>query len=700
MRFLKEAVTRKRRLWRLTDLLLLLLRTAVFLFFVFALARPLLPATWLGGATSREIILVLDQSMSMTRKVSDISLFDLQIERAGAALDQLTGRDSVRVLLAGETPEWLTPDPIQVSSSAIRALRSKISSLKPTQGAADLVACVREAIDLEAPKDKSARVIAVFTDRQKFGWRLDELPLWAALQTRLAQAVIPSSVNVQFLETGESDTGNLCVNRIEVARPFVAINQELNFTAHVQNRGDTRSAATLLTWKAGDQSLGVATIPELSPGASTSVSLSHEFPTAGVSEIACQLAAKDALTGDNEARVLVQVYERLPILMVEEPNIADPLESDSAFVLAALGARKDGGTSGWHSVFEPTVIEPGALASTDLHRFRCVILADLRSAEPVVIDKLEAYVRSGGGLWIALGARTDETLFNERLHRGGLGLAPLKLAAAIGDANNREKFFGVRASSETHPATTLLADFQRLDLDRARIYRRHQFDPLSGNDVSVLLEVQPGDPVVVERKLERGRVLVQSIPLGISWSTLPLCQAYVAMLHEWLWYLVEPALPKRNLTVGEAFAEPANAEGTAGLVLPDGRTVDLQMSASSEGPQFHYAATRLPGEYNLSRKSKDGQSSTTKFQVLRNPEESNLKTLTEQDVQQLRSAKGFQVDAGSDALAIHGAVVTPKHPLEGWFLGALAFALLGEVILAGWLTQRRNLRLRPATMAG
>jgi hypothetical protein len=55
MRFLKEAVTRKRRLWRLTDLLLLLLRTAVFCFFVFALARPLLPATWLGGSTPREI---------------------------------------------------------------------------------------------------------------------------------------------------------------------------------------------------------------------------------------------------------------------------------------------------------------------------------------------------------------------------------------------------------------------------------------------------------------------------------------------------------------------------------------------------------------------------------------------------------------------------------------------------------------------
>jgi len=701
MRFLKEAVTRKRRLWRLTDLLLLLLRTAAFLFFIFALARPLLPATWLGGSTPREVILVLDQSMSMSRKVGDTSLFDLQLEKANAMLGELTRRDSVRILLAGETPEWLTPDPVEVSSGAIHKLRTQLDGLKPTQGAGDLIACVREAADLEAPKDKSARVIVVFSDRQRFGWRIDERPLWTALQARLQQAAIPSSVNVRFLAKDEADTSNLCVNRIEVPRPFAAVNQELNFTAHIQNRGSTPSTATLLAWRTGDQSLGVANIPELAPGASTSVSLAHGLPTPGVSEMACRLEVKDSLLADNEARVLVQTYDRLPILIVEDANTGDPLETDSAFVLAALGARKTGGgNTGWHSVFEPIVIEPGALAASDLNRFRCIILADPRSVAPTAIDKLEAYVRSGGGLWLALGAHTDEVFFNEHWHRGGLGLAPLKLTSAVGDPNDREKFFAVRASSDTHPATVLLSDFQRLDLDRARIYRRHQFDTLGGNDVSVLLEVQHGDPVVVERKLDRGRVLVQSIPLGISWSTLPLCQAYVAMLHEWLWYLTEPALPKYNLAVGEAVIESANAKTIAELTLPDSRTVELQPAASQGGAEFRYAATRLPGEYLLRSKTKESDASTTRFLVQRNPEESDLKPLSEQDLQQLRSTDGFQIDGGLDVLAINGKLVTPKHPLEGWLLATLGFVLLGEMMLAGWLTQRRNLRLKPVAMEG
>src|SRR5262245_59374631 len=89
MRFLMQAATRKRRLFRLTDVLLLLLRTAAFLFFIFALARPLLPSTWLGGRVPREVILVLDQSMSMSRKVNGSTLFELQLQKANEFLDDL-----------------------------------------------------------------------------------------------------------------------------------------------------------------------------------------------------------------------------------------------------------------------------------------------------------------------------------------------------------------------------------------------------------------------------------------------------------------------------------------------------------------------------------------------------------------------------------------------------------------------------------
>jgi hypothetical protein len=688
MRFLLQAATRKRRLWRLTDILLLLLRTAVFLFFIFALARPLLPATWLGGSIPREVILVLDQSMSMSRKANGASLFDLQLQKANDILDDLTGSDTIRVLLAGESPEWFMPDSIPASGPKLRNLRTQLNDLKPTLGAADLIACVREAVDLEASKDKSARIIVVITDGQRFGWHMDERPLWAAVQARIQQSAIATSVNLQLLDPGEP-TGNLCVNNIQTTRPFGAVNQSLAFSATIQNHSPKPSAPTLLTWRVNEQPIGVTTVPELAPGASTTLSLAHDFPASGTFDVTCQVEANDVLSPDNRNHLLVQIFERLPVLFVEDPISSEPLQNDAPFVLAALGARE---SSDWRSVFNPTVIDSRALASTDLNRFRCVVLANVQKLAQPVIDKLEDYVQNGGGVWIALGTHTDDRFFNDFLHRSGLGLAPLKLTGAVGDPNDRERFFTVRASSDSHPATTLLADFQRLDLDRARVYRRHQFDPFSGKDVSILLQAQAGEPVVVERKFGRGRVIVQGFPLGVSWSTLPLCHAYVAMLHEWLWYLAEPGLPRRNLAVGEALIESApKPDSTAELTLPDGRKLEL----TANGAQFRYATTRLPGEYTLQTKA-----GATKFHVVRNPQESDLKPFTEQDRQHLAEAKTFQLNADLNAIGSTAKLQVPRHPLEGFLLTALAIVLFAEIALAGWSTHRRNLRIRPVTMEG
>ncbi|HTD88695.1 MAG TPA: BatA domain-containing protein [Candidatus Binatia bacterium] len=671
MRFLMEAITRKRRLWRLMDVLLLLLRTAVFMFFILALARPLLRATWLGGSAPRDVILVLDQSMSMTRKSEGATLFELQMKKAEELLDGLKASDSVRVLLAGESPEWLIREP-----TALSRAQPQLKQVEPTVGGGDLLACVREAVELEAAKDKSERVVMVITDGQRYGWRMDDPAIWAALQTRIQKAAIPTRVNLHVV--GQGKTQNLCVNRIESVRPFGAVNQSLTFNAQVQNRGLESSGPTLLDWRVNGESIGVATIPELGPGATTSVSVNHLFSGAGIYKVSSELEGADALAGDNRSIQVVEIFERVPILLVDDAPSADLAESESAFVMAAFGRR---GNQSWRSVFEPTVVQSDALSKTNLQNFRCVILANTRRLAANDVDKLEAYAESGGGVWLALGSRTEADYFNEQVYRGGLGLAPMKVTEAIGDPNDREKFFTVRAASETHPATALLSDFQRLDLDRARIFRRFKFDPLSGKDVSVLLQVQHGDAVVVERKFGRGRVLVQSIPLGVSWSTLPLCQAYVAMLHEWLWYASEPGLPKRNLAPGEAIIE--QGAGKAQITLPNNRGIEL-----SEG---RYANTRLPGEYAL----KVG-GNTVAFNVQRSVEESDLKPLSDSDLKQI-AANQIGVNGSVDAPTT-AKTEPPRHPLERALLIALPFVLLGEMLLAAWSTQRRNLRVAPVSM--
>ncbi|MBL9134638.1 MAG: hypothetical protein JNK85_02155, partial [Verrucomicrobiales bacterium] len=298
----------------------------------------------------------------------------------------------------------------------------------------------------------------------------------------------------------------------------------------------------------------------------------------------------------------------------------------------------------------------------------------------------------GGGLWLTLGPRTQPETFAQAFFRGGSGLSPYALGSPVGDPGQRDLFTSIRAASDAHPATLLLSDFQRLDLDRARVFRRHAFDVSTGRDVSILLQAQGGDPVAIERKLGRGRVIVQAIPLGISWSTLPLCQAYVALLHEWLWYLGEPSLPRRNLSVGDAFSQTIpGLIDRATLQTPNGARTSLTPERLPGGnSRLRAALLRHPGDYAITCTPSTGTSTTFPFQVRRDARESDFTGLGDQDLAKIQEQAGFQIGNGLRNVANTASAPPPRHPLEGWFLKILPWVVLGEILLAGWMSQRRN----------
>ena len=276
----------------------------------------------------------------------------------------------------------------------------------------------------------------------------------------------------------------------------------------------------------------------------------------------------------------------------------------------------------------------------------------------------------------------------------------MTILSAIGDADNRDAFETVRPPSEIHPATRLLADTQRLDIDRAHVYRRFMFDLASGRDISFMLEVQHGEPLVIEKALGKGRSIVQGVPLGISWSNLPLCQFYVAMLQEWLWYLSEPTFPNRNLNVGELIQleqteiEPGR---TYQVRRPDGTNEEVHPVGRPTDRSVQHPAVQ-PGLYELAVTEQDSQVYTSTFWVHRDAEESNLESVTDRDLTTLNDLEGFQLGTGALALPEDRTLVIPTTPLERWLLIGLVVFLFSELAFAGWTTHRRHLPVKPVVL--
>ena len=241
--------------------------------------------------------------MSMSRKAGRTSLSICRSRtRERPARSNSNRRDSVRVLLAGESPEWLTPEtrsPVNASRRCAHCARNSMrTETDAGRGGLDRRACAKPPIS-KPPKDKSARVIVVVhAIGQRFGWRLDERPLWAALQDASATGHDPHAASACNSVGTRSGHGQHLrePDRMRRAR-LVARNQALNFTAHVQNPGQQPERQRCSPRLARERPTAGR-----HHDARTRARREHErsasatsFTTPGISDVTCHLEAMDAL---------------------------------------------------------------------------------------------------------------------------------------------------------------------------------------------------------------------------------------------------------------------------------------------------------------------------------------------------------------------------------------------------------------------
>jgi hypothetical protein len=675
----------------------MMLRAAAFLIVVAALAQPIISSRRFGAIGARDVIFVLDNSMSTSRKIGNETVFDMEMAELSRLVGKLNGSDRLRILLVSPRPTWLSSGPIAGDSLAATSLLTQIREARPTEAAAEMFECIQKAITARPAGQDFNRFVTVITDGQAYGWHAETPALWTPIRNLAAKAAPPVLITIVPVRSAHP-ISNLSLDKITVDRAVLGIGQPATLTAIVKNNGFGPSAPSSVSWRAGDTRLGASTIPSLEPGAGTSVRISQPFATAGLIKISCQLGASDDLSADDTATVLLDVTAAVNVLLVEGERRTDPVQSETQCFLAAVGSEH-GTNKPAGSAFQPTLIDYHQLASQDLSAFQCIVLADVPQIVPEGVRKLEQFVKSGGGLWIALGDQIHANAFNGSFFQGA-GLSPVNLLEPSGDEKNSTNFVALAPPAAEHPATALLADLQRLDIDRVKIYRRHQFGSNSGSPLSVLLRAEGGASLAVEKTLGRGRIIVQAFPLGLAWSNLPLCQSFVVMVHEWLWYLAEPSLVKRNLKAGELLEisrNLSNSDSLASLETPDGGRAQLIGLEQDGRYMFRYHKTQVAGGYTLNIAGSPPGSQSESFFVSRDPQESNLTPLSADQMEGLSRVAGFSFGPENFHVPAGNRVIAQPKPVAFWFLLALLSLLIFESIFVFFMARRRAVKY-PAIM--
>ena len=701
MQFLQEASTRRTRSRRLQHWLLLALRVLAVIALVLALARPLVRSEWLAAHDRREVVVVIDNSLSTQQRsqagtASEPGIvFDELLKRAEEIVADLQPGSAVRVLTTSPYPAWVTPASLRVNATSSAEILELLHGLRPTQGTSDVPAALLKAVQSNLEDKRLAgRRVLLLTDGQRNDWRTDDSEAWARLNAALVQSAVPTSLQVMEPSSRQPSPANLAVTGVRTNRTVVGVHQSFTVTAAVNNLATSGANPCDVTWWIDQQKHSETGLPALAPGDKHDATLKHSFAKPGVYVLTCQIdpsdASADHLTADNAESIVIEVVERVPVLLVEGADGYAELQQDAFLVRAALGQIEGSQIEGapnadWRAVFEPRTIAPERLESIDLSDFRAVVIPNLTGLSESAVHRLTQFVADGGGLWLALGPRTDIEAFNALLFSGGDGLSPVGLTRIVDESQDELTRPTINPFAKSHPATVALAGNDQLDTGDVKIERRFRFQmPLAAEQVNVLLDLSNGDPLAVENRLGRGRVVVLAVPLRYQWSGLAVSQAFVVMVHNWLAYLTEPGATQHNLQPGEPISlEVAQSQEThAVLTMPSGEDVAVSAEPLPKGVLLRTSRTASPGRYSLDLGLSGGK---IPFHVARDAAESDLAPLTIAD-------RAFLTQTGAlddRRLAAQASGSAPRAAIWPPLLVLLIALIAGELVLSGVIARQR-----------
>lgn len=690
MQFLMEAATRRTSARRFKQWLLLLLRVIAIASLVLALARPLLPGHWFGQTDRGETIIVLDNSLSMQRVADGASLFEAAVARAIETVDGVPPGDSIRVLLASPYPVWALGGSVRVDSTSRTMIADQLKELRPTTGRSDLLSALFEAVQAEIESTQHRRRILLLTDGQSSDWSITDAAGWQRFRDVLKSAAVATQLDIVELGRGNRSSSNIAVNSVTTSRTVVGVNQTFSLTAQIKNHGLSTAPSAKVVWSVDGTDEYESQVPNLDSGKVHDLVWHHAFQETGVFALQCRVEADDELAPDNAETVVVEVVDEVPVLVLESHPELSELQRDAFFVQAALGRLDDDKRSG-DGVFVPQLVDEERLDRLHLNQFRAVVIPNLTVLKPEVIAKLHEFVSAGGGLWIALGPRTDVEAFNQHFFADSGGLSPLALEGIVdetaqqtSDARRSVQTL-IDAQTKTHPATAALADSERLDTGDIVVEQRFRFvPPPEGEEASVLLGLSNGETLAAEKYVGRGRVIVQGIPLRLQWSDLARSQAFVVMIQDWLAYLTQPRATRHNLSPGDPITlHLADAETRDAILhTPHGDVIELTADAAGDGFVFRSSRTVLPGDYVLELGTLGDR---VPFHVSRDPLESNLTSLSTADHELLAELSGLSrstVDA-----SISGTNMS--DPLWPLLFMLLIGVIVAELLLSGVIARER-----------
>jgi hypothetical protein len=626
---------------RIHNWLLLLVRMAALALIIAAFTRPFFSGgdgTNAAGQGAREVVILLDQSYSLG--------YADRWERARAAAHEVV--NGLGASDRGSLVLFSTGAEIALRSSVEREpLTAAISSTKPGSGATRYAPALKVAGSILAESGLPRREVVLISDFQRNGWRGEE-------GARLPAGTLLTPVPV----SGATDQPNVSVTAVSLARSTFSNQERVAVTAAVVNRSTRASTGNPLTLEIGGRPIQTQQLNVAAEG-TASVTFDPFTVTARNMRGTVRIAS-DGLPADNAFHFVVSPAEPLRIVLVDSGSASAGLYLSRAL---AIGDAPR---------FETVSRQADTVSDEDLRRASVVVLNDV-TVPAGLGRRLARFVDEGGGLLVALGPRAtwpqDADVLPAAL------LQPIDRTR--GDAGR------VGALEFGHPVFEPFRAPRSGDFSGTRFYGYRNVTPVAG--AQILARFDAGTPALLERRVGRGRVLLWTSTLDLSWSDLPLKPVYLPFVHQSVRHLASYSQPAPWLTVGQVL-DPTT--GTAGGTTPSGRVAltpsGRRLPLDDEGAEV--LSLNEPGFYSV----RGGETGDTEVGVVASnvdPAESDLTPMDPKEIVAATLGAPEGGPAGGSGLPVSREAQEQSQRLWWYLLLAGVLLLAADTLLSNRLSK-------------
>src|SRR5665213_2741298 len=561
---------------RLDHILLLSLRLLLLLFLILAFANPFINRDSAAVASNRLVLLVIDNSFSMR---AGTRLADAK----DAAMTVLAQKGAARAQVAtfGSQLRLMT-QPIEDQS----ALRAAVQSIQPGDGHGTFGELAR-AVRATAEAVHTPIELHVFSDMQR-----------GDLAATFSDMALPGNVKIVTHAVVTKAQPNWTVESVDApGQVWGKDAKPVHVQAVIAGYG-TAAAQRNVSLVVNGKTTATKSVAIPANGRATVDFAALEVPY-GFSRCEVKIDSADGFPADDLRRFAVERSDPQKVLLIHSyGDTRSPL-----YIGAALSAAAQ-------SAFLLESINVNEAADRQPSNYAFIILSDLNSLPSLLENSLTQYVRSGGSLLIAAGtaagARSQIPIFG----------AHITQTRDYSRVPNR--YMAVGASDSSYPAVAKANGWPGV-----KFFYALDVEP---GDSRVIVRLGDQTPLLLEKRIGEGRVILLTSGLDNLTNDFPLAPAFVPFIEQTARYLAGSERQGGSRIV-DAYLELRNAkergpkENTQGVEVtdPEGkRPLTLGEAASAQSFQLTEA-----GFYQL--RLADGRQD--EVGVNPDPKESNLELI-------------------------------------------------------------------------